>query len=61
MPGKRCDHVADYTFLRGPDPAGSNFAKLDELQRQHRPYLRTEEADGDWGLLGGTMLLRFGY
>lgn len=40
--------VADYAFLRGPDPAGSNFARLDELQRQHRPFFRAEEAGGYW-------------
>lgn len=48
MRGVRGNPVADYTFLRGPDPVCSNFAKLDELQRQYRPYLRTEEAGGYW-------------
>lgn len=42
------NEVVDYTFLSGPDPACSNFAKLDEVQRQHRPFLRTDEAGGYW-------------
>jgi cytochrome P450 len=38
----------EYQFVRGPDPAGSNFRRLDDVQRQHRPYLRADEADGYW-------------
>lgn len=40
--------VADYRFASGPDPACSNFARLDRAQQQHRPYLRAEEGDGYW-------------
>ncbi|UXA11574.1 cytochrome P450 [Mycobacterium sp. SMC-8] len=40
----------DYTFLRpGKDPVCSNFARLDRLQAQNRPYLRAEEpANNYW-------------
>lgn len=48
MLGAHDNDVVDYTFLSGPDPACSNFAKLDEVQRQHRPFLRTDEAGGYW-------------
>lgn len=40
----------DYTFLRpGKDPVCSNFARLDRIQAEHRPYLRAEEpANNYW-------------
>lgn len=41
-------HMTDYTFQSGPVPPCVNFAKLDGLQKQHRPYLQTEEAGGYW-------------
>jgi cytochrome P450 len=40
--------VLEYRYFRGPDPAGSNFKRLDELQRQARPFFRADEADGYW-------------
>jgi cytochrome P450 len=40
--------IVDYEFARGPDPAGSNFLRLDHLQQQHRPFFRTEEGQGYW-------------
>ncbi|BBZ36781.1 cytochrome P450 [Mycolicibacterium confluentis] len=46
-PSTNCP-IAAYEFSRGPDPAGSNFDRLDEFQRQHRPFFRTEEAQGYW-------------
>jgi cytochrome P450 len=39
---------AEYRFVRGPDPALSNFQRLDEVQAQCRPYLRVDEAPGYW-------------
>ncbi|OBK68576.1 cytochrome [Mycobacterium colombiense] len=41
---------ADYRFVRGPDPALSNFRRLDEYQARSRPYLRVDEAPGYWVL-----------
>jgi cytochrome P450 len=46
---KRCP-ATEYLFNRGPDPAGSNFRRLDDLQQQHRPFLRASEAQGYWVL-----------
>jgi cytochrome P450 len=40
--------VAHYQFERVSDPAGTNFRRLDNIQKQHRPYLHVEEADGYW-------------
>jgi cytochrome P450 len=42
--------AADYTFLRpGKDPVCSNFARMDRLQSEHRPFLRAEEpANNYW-------------
>lgn len=40
--------MADYQYRSGPDPAGSNFARLDRYQEEHRPFFRTEEANGYW-------------
>jgi cytochrome P450 len=40
--------VLDYRFNRGPEPAGSNFVRLDEIQRGMRPYFRSSEQDGYW-------------
>lgn len=37
-----------YQFLRGPDPAGSNFRRLDDVQQRHRPYVHVDEAFGYW-------------
>jgi cytochrome P450 len=42
------EDITDYTFQSGPVPPCANFARLDELQQQHRPFLRTEEAGGYW-------------
>ena len=30
--------VLEYQYARGPDPAGSNFRRLDEAQRRARPF-----------------------
>lgn len=38
----------EYQFSRGPDPACSNFRRLDALQAEHRPYMHVDEADGYW-------------
>lgn len=35
--------VGDYPFASGPDPACSNFARLDREQPKHRPHLRSED------------------
>lgn len=48
MIDEKTDYGAEYAFVRGPDPACSNFARLDDVQRQHRPFLHAEEADGYW-------------
>lgn len=44
---QQCPVVA-YEYAWGPVPVGSNFRKLDELQRQYGPFFRSEEADGFW-------------
>lgn len=41
-------NVTEYKFQSGPVPPCANFARLDGLQAQHRPFLRTEEAGGYW-------------
>lgn len=38
----------EYRFSSGPDPALSNFARLDEIQRSHRPYTHSSEGPGYW-------------
>jgi cytochrome P450 len=40
--------MIDYKYNRGPDPAGSNFARLDALQRDARPFFRANEQHGYW-------------
>jgi cytochrome P450 len=40
--------VLDYRYYRGPDVGGSNFKRLDELQRDARPFFRANEKDGYW-------------
>lgn len=45
---QRLSASAEYRYLRGPDPALSNFRRHDELQAQCRPYLRADEAPGYW-------------
>lgn len=40
--------ATEYQFHRGPDPAGSNFRRLDDMAAEHRPYLHTDEAEGYW-------------
>ncbi|MGH3556351.1 MAG: cytochrome P450 [Mycobacterium sp.] len=40
--------VLEYKYFGGPDPAGSNFKKLDEIQQQVRPFFRADEQDGYW-------------
>ncbi|MEB3070696.1 cytochrome P450 [[Mycobacterium] vasticus] len=43
------DHpVLSFRYLEGPDPIGSNFKRLDELQQQARPFFRADEGDGYW-------------
>lgn len=49
--------VSGYRFASGPDPAGTNFARLDELQRESRPYLRTDEAGGYWVFTDHDLIL----
>lgn len=39
--------IVDYRYVRGPEPAGSNFARLDDLRR-HGPIFRSEEGSGYW-------------
>lgn len=39
--------VVDYRYFMGPDPAGTNFARLDAA-REYGPYFRSEEAQGYW-------------
>lgn len=40
--------VLEYKYIRGPDPAGSNFTRLDEIQREVRPFFRANEESGYW-------------
>lgn len=40
--------VVDYRYFNGPDPAGTNFARLDQAAREYGPFFRTEEAQGYW-------------
>jgi cytochrome P450 len=40
--------VFEYKYTRGPDPAGSNFKRLDELQSDARPFFRADEKAGYW-------------
>lgn len=40
--------VLAHSYFAGPDPAGSNFERFDELQRQARPFFRADEANGYW-------------
>ncbi|TDH48009.1 cytochrome P450 [Mycobacterium eburneum] len=40
--------VVDYRFFKGPDPAGTNFARLDDAARSHGPFFRSDEAQGYW-------------
>ena len=40
--------VLDFKYWQGPDPGGSNFNRLDELQSKARPFLRANEAEGYW-------------
>lgn len=40
--------VLDYKYVRGPEPAGSNFKRLDEIQREIRPFFRSNEKHGYW-------------
>ncbi|OBH11745.1 cytochrome [Mycobacterium sp. E1747] len=37
-----------YEFVRGGDPACSNFRRLDRIQAENRPFLRADEAGGYW-------------
>ena len=48
MTDERTCPVLDYKFVRGPEPAGSNFLRLDDIQREARPYFRANEQDGYW-------------
>jgi cytochrome P450 len=40
--------VFDYKYWQGPDPGGSHFKKLDELQGKARPFFRANEGEGYW-------------
>jgi cytochrome P450 len=40
--------VLDYKYVRGPEPAGSNFLRLDDIQRGARPYFWSAEEAGYW-------------
>jgi cytochrome P450 len=40
--------VVEYRFLRGGEPGGSNFARLDELQQSHRPFFRAQDESHDY-------------
>lgn len=40
--------VVDYQYFTGPDPAGTNFARLDEAAKTYGPFFRTDEAQGYW-------------
>lgn len=40
--------VFGYRFQSSGDPAVSNFRKLDSLQKESRPFLRADEAQGYW-------------
>lgn len=42
------DACPAYQFVRGGDPACSNFGRLDRLQAENRPFLRADEAQGYW-------------
>ncbi|MGO9158834.1 cytochrome P450 [Mycobacterium sp.] len=40
--------LLDYKFMRGPDAGGSNFLRLDECQRQARPFFRANDERKYW-------------
>jgi len=40
--------VMDYKFVRGPDAGGTNFLRLDEFQRQARPFFRAKDELDYW-------------
>ncbi len=40
--------VLEYRYVRGPEPGGSNFLRLDEAQRRARPFFRADEGEGYW-------------
>lgn len=40
--------VLQYQYVRGPDAGGSNFLRLDEAQRQARPFFRADDGEGYW-------------
>ena len=48
MTEERVCPVLDYTYVRGPEPAGSNFLRLDAIQRGARPYFWSTEQGGYW-------------
>jgi cytochrome P450 len=38
----------EYKYVRGPDTGGSNFLRLDEFQRQARPFFRAKDERDYW-------------
>lgn len=50
----------EYKYLRGGDPACSNFATLDALQAHHSPFLRAHEQPNDYWVFTSHDAIRDG-
>ncbi|WP_319447739.1 MULTISPECIES: cytochrome P450 [unclassified Mycobacterium] len=57
---EKTDSAQEYEYIRGGDPACSNFARLDALQASNRPFLRAAGPANEYWVLTDHEAIRDG-